>query len=228
MRVCFDFTIRDARKLLYGLLLIEICLVLAYAFVNIVGFPSLNFIWFVNLDEEGNFPAWFSAMQLFMIGLVFLLNSRLRKPREVPSAWFFRTVGAAFIFLSADEAAKVHENLHFVLASIFKGDASYWIYFYAVIAVALVLVFHRSMIAMAKQYRRESHLMAVGLVVIILGAVVLETVSFMFLRSGSTPGWYLIEVAVEEFLEMFGCSIVLYGAVLLLLRDATPDNPVMD
>lgn len=220
MSICFDFSVRDARKLLCGLVFFELFLVMVFAVDSLLGSPSLNFKWFVNLDEEGNLPAWFSAIQLFMIGSVFLLKSRHRRAGHAPAARFFLVVGVGFIFLSADEAAKGHEMIHFVLGKIFKGDGPYWIYFYVVIAAILFLIFHRSIIAMWNRYRHESILMATGFGLIVLGAAVLERMSFAFLRSGSTPVGYGIEVAIEEFLEMFGASVILYGAMLLLLHDS--------
>jgi len=52
----------------------------------------------------------------------------------------------------------------------------------------------------------------------LLGGVGLEAIGYQFLRSGSTPLLYSAEVALEEFLEMSGASITLYGTILMLLH----------
>jgi len=59
--------------------------------------------------------------------------------------------------------------------------------------------------------------MAIGMGFVVLGGVGLEAIGYQFLRSGSTPLLYSAEVALEEFLEMSGASVTLYGAILLLL-----------
>jgi hypothetical protein len=55
---------------------------------------------------------------------------------------------------------------------------------------------------------------------VLLGGVVLEAISNQFLRSDSTPILYTVEVALEEFLEISGASVTLYGAILLLLHES--------
>ena len=55
---------------------------------------------------------------------------------------------------------------------------------------------------------------------VLLGGVVLEAISNQFLRSDSTPLLYTVEVALEEFLEISGAIVTLYGAILLLLHES--------
>ena len=47
-----------------------------------------------------------------------------------------------------------------------------------------------------------------------LGGVGLEIISYQFLREDETSLFYIVEVAFEEFLEMLGASLILYGAIL--------------
>ena len=201
-----------------GLVIFELLLVLVYGFDALIGSPSKNFEWFVNLDEEGNLPAWFSAAQFLLIGLVFFLKSR-QVSKQVPSGKFFMLIGLGFLFLSADEASMIHELVDWVLRMILRAEITYWAPFYALVFLVFCLLFFRSIQAMWTYYRYESCVMAVGMGIIILGSVGLEALSFACLRSGATPGLYLIEVACEEFCEMFGASVILYGS-LLMLRDA--------
>lgn len=222
-----DVSVKDAKKLFVGLVLFEIFLALIFVGNLALGSPSLNFKAFVDLDGEGNFPAWFSAAQLFLVGFVFLLKSRQSGLERPPSSFFFLTVSAGFVFLSADEAAKIHELIWGVLDQmIFKGGQSYyWILLYALLGLLFVIVSFRSLIAMWVNYRKEAILFMSGMALIVLGAVFLETISFMVLRDNLTGTGYLAEVVCEEFLEMFGASVILYGALLLLLNDSGENAP---
>ena len=224
MRWYCDFTVRDANKLLFGLILFELCLVLIFAADTLLGSPSWIIKELIDLDEEHNIPAWFSSVQLFLIALVFLLKSCQLYPDHSPLRSFFLMVSTGFIFLSADEVASIHEKITWVFKHVefmprFKGDHGIWIFVYALIGLILFLAAFRTLAAMWKRYRQATLIMAIGMGMALIGGVVMEVISYQFLRSGSTPLLYKAEVAIEEFLEMSGVSVTLYGAILLLLYE---------
>ena len=229
MRLYCDFTVRDANKLLFGLILFELCLVLIYAADTLLGSPSWSIKQLFDFDGEGNIPAWFSSVQLSLIGLIFLLRSRQTDSDHFPSPLFLLTVSTGFIFLSADEAASIHEKIsgalkHIELMPRFKGDHGIWIFIYALIGLILFLATFRSLAAMWNRYRHATFMMAIGMGIVVLGGVVMEVISYQFLRSGSTPLLYRVEVTLEEFLEMSGASVTLYGAILLLLHESRVES----
>lgn len=223
MRLYCDITVRDANILLIGLILFELCLVLIFAVDTALGSPRLSIQQLFDLDGEGNIPAWFSSVQLFLIGLLFFLNSRRFDPDHTPSPLFLLMVSAGFIFLSADEVASIHEKLSVVFKHVewiprFKGDHGLWVFIYAIIGLILLLANLRAFVAMWNRYRHATSIMAIGMGFFLLGGVGLEAIGYQFLRSGSTPLLYSAEVALEEFLEMSGASITLYGTILMLLH----------
>lgn len=58
--------------------------------------------------------------------------------------------------------------------------------------------------------------MASGFAILLIGAVVLEVIGYQYLRGvPSLSHLYPLEVALEEFLEMIGVSIAVYGAIPL-------------
>ena len=220
-----DLVARDANKLLFALILIELFLVLVFGVDALLGSPSLTIKHLFNLDGEGNIPAWFSSVQICLIGLVFVLRSRLCDPDHSPSSLFFLMVGVGFIFLSADEMASIHEKTAGILGRLewmprFKGGHGIWISAYAVTGLVLVPASIRPLAALWSRHRRATCVMGIGMGIMVLGAVVMEVIGYQFLRDGSHPVLYTAEVVIEESMEMFGASVILYGAILLLRDDS--------
>ena len=176
MRLYCDITVRDANILLIGLILFELCLVLIFAVDTALGSPRLSIQQLFDLDGEGNIPAWFSSVQLFLIGLLFLLKSRQLDPDHSPSPLFLLMVSAGFIFLSADEMASIHEKLSLVFKHVewiprFKEDHGLWVFIYAIIGLILLLANLRAVAAMWNRYRHATSIMAIGMGFVMLGGV---------------------------------------------------------
>jgi hypothetical protein len=119
--------------------------------------------------------------------------------------------------------ASIHEKLSVLFKHVewiprFKGDHGLWVFIYAIIGLILLLANLRAFVAMWNRYRHATSIMAIGMGFFLLGGVGLEAIGYQFLRSGSTPLLYSAEVALEEFLEMSGASITLYGTILMLLH----------
>lgn len=220
-----EFDAAGAKKLLLWSILLELGFVFVYGADILLDTPIWTIHRLFDLDGEQNLPAWFSSVQLFLIGVVFWLKSRQCNTGEAPSSLFFLLVGLGFIFLSADEAASIHEQVSAILKKNtsmprFKDGNGIWIFVYGTLAVALAFANFRPVVAMWSRYRRETRIMTAGMGLLALGAVCLEIVGYQYLRTGTTPMLYALEVAFEEFFEMCGASITLYGALLLLLNDS--------
>ena len=220
------FTVQGAKKLLVGLIAIEILFVLIFVTDSLLGLPGTVHRHF-SLDLEANIPSWFSSIQLFLIGLLMSLVSRQRNVRYPPPV-FLLIIGLGFIFLSMDEAAQVHERLTRILTglgwtlALFKGGHGGWILPYFIIGSVLCLLGFRNFVTMWNCFRRETFIVTMGMGMLLFGAMGLEIASYQFLRSGTTPLLYQGEVALEEFFEMSGASVILYGTILLAHNRAGP------
>jgi len=220
MRLHVEVTKEDAQSLLIGLVLFELLLVGIYLWLQLFLHHPMRIF---DLDGEANLPSWFSSVQLFIIGQIFFLKSCQNDAEIQPSPLFLRLVCFGFIFLSLDEAAYIHETLNRILilsSSMphFKGEHGAWIFLYTFGGIGILLGSFKGILAMWTRYCRESAIMTLGITIALSGGVILEIISYQFLRSGSTPLAYIIEVAFEEFFEMSGGSVVLYGASRLLFR----------
>ena len=218
----FPFTTRDANKLLIALLLFEVCLVLVFMLDALVEMPRPIHRLF-DLDRESTIPAWFSAVQLFVIGMLFLFSGQWSRVHRIVRPGFLLVVGMAFIFLSMDEAASIHENITAGLKHVewiprFKGDHGIWIQFYILIIVVLAVVGGGTLVSMLSVYPRQSLILFFGLVTLLIGGIGMEIISYWYLRGSELAYLYKIEVALEEFFEMAGASIVLYGTISCALK----------
>lgn len=209
---------QEASKFLFVAIIIEICFVLIF----LVGFMSSYQVHYLfNLDREWNIPALFSAAQLFLVGIVFLSMSNHEKQQLFPSTKFLIFLGIGFIFLSFDESFSIHERLtlfyrHIDWIPSFKGNHGVWVVPYLTICFIFLLLAYKNFIKLWNNYRQETTIMAFGFIIFLIGAVGLEVISYQFIRGGEASlNIYILEVALEEFMEMIGISIVLYGAILL-------------
>lgn len=216
--------IADPGRVLAILVAAESALALVYLSSEWLGRPITTVHDLFDMDGEGNIPAWFSSVQLFAIGCVFLLRHSLARPGHAvpPLFWFVLAMG--FFFLSADEAASIHERLTYTLRQFewlprFKGGHGIWIGVYALGGFMLVACSLRPLRALLTHHPGASRLLVLGLAIVVLGSVGLEIVGYQFLRSDAPTMLYAIEVALEEFLEMFGASVVLCGALMLLREE---------
>jgi hypothetical protein len=180
-----------------------------------------------NLDDEANVPSWFSATQLFVIGAVLLLarSSPLRSHDHLTG--LLGVLGAVFIFLSMDEAAGVHEKVTTVMtrfewAPRFSGDHGIWMFVYVILAISMAATLYRSVVQVCRLYPRDVLGVAAGLGVLAGGAVGVEVIGYEWVGDAATVGIKATQVAVEEFLEMTGATLVLVAVVRFALRDRIP------
>lgn len=212
MTLKLRYTEKDLKKLICGLIIIEIILVSIHIVVTILGIPINRF----NLNGEANIPAWFSSTQLFMIGFVFLLSAHHSNRHHHPSPLFLLTVGIGFIFLSVDEAAIIHEHISGALKHIewiprFGHGRGIWIFLYPLVGLTLLIIGYREIYKSWKYYKREMVIFIIGSIIFVFGALGLEMVKFLVILKYP---FTLLEVVFEEFFEMLGATIILSSAIL--------------
>lgn len=206
---------RGARRLLVALLALELLLVALYALMHVV-LPDVRWGPFreaFDLDGDLSIPAWFSSVQLFLASVALFALSRVDRRRR----WFLVLGSLVFLFLSADEGAGLHESITVVargheigvLRELMIRNHGAWIVPYLLAGVALVAITFKAAVSIFTKHRRPSLWVIFGVLTVVAGAVGLEIVSY-FLQRGTEVG-YFVEVAAEEWLEMLGISLVLYG-----------------
>jgi len=184
-------------------------LILTELFILAMHFFPAHWSWAIedrfNLDQEANVPTWFAIALLFSVAITAMLIHFVgHRKRNTTSWWLFWLVfSAVFLFLSLDEASRVHEGID----NVFNVK---WIYVYLPFA-ALFFIFSSYFLIAINENRTLAYLILGGLIVYALGGLLCETISFYF-YSGEA------EVVLEEGFEMLGTIMVLTGCIQELKR----------
>lgn len=198
-----------------------------------------------DLNQEANFPSWYSSVQLLLVAIAMLA---LASPlfRDVPEVSALRrlwlVLGCGFVYLSADEGAVVHERASQILvqrqaafASVLRAlgmtaklrGGGVWIAVYAVVGLALVALLAPTIRPTLRTWPRQSLLFFAGFGLLFAGGIVVEGVSGVLHLAGAA---HLAEVALEEGLEFVGQTVLLVAttsviAAAAVMRETTAQAP---
>ena len=225
-------SLQQARKLLLTLICIELLLVVAYATDAWVQGSTGQLNELINLDGEGHLPAWFSSFQLALISISFWTLATRARESHRPSRRFLRLCGGFFLLLSIDETAMLHERITASLGSRYVD----WLPMYFVenpvnalvclsVLALCVCAAYPHLRALWQMSRNASLVGACGCVVYVTGAAVLETIGYKMLNAGAALSLYRAEVALEEFFEMLGASLILYAVLLICINRGKREAP---
>ncbi|GJL86186.1 MAG: hypothetical protein DHS20C02_19610 [Micavibrio sp.] len=225
-----DF-LSSGKRLFVISVLIEILLGLGHVWVT--WFPELGhhkkMIRFFHFDREGNLPSWFSSTQFLVLAAIFGGLYFLQRYQHTGKLWI--VCAAAAVFLSLDEAAAFHELLGTYLGVVSRGASEgtwihslqyfpsyYWMMIYVPLALPLSAVILR---ILYKELQGEFRMVLAGGIIFVLGAVALDFLEGyygtpdhkgIYIRGESGIAW--VDTAlIEEFMEMFGVSLVIYAFI---------------
>jgi len=194
--------------ILLAALAIDVSLGIAHTATQ-VGVPGPDrVVELFNLGAERNLPTWWASAKLLVIGLTLgLLVPQLRAVRR---EWLVVAVAAAaFLFLSLDEFASIHEALGRRTRTDLLPTSGIWPFIYGAAGLA-----GAAWLAVAgRRLWALNHSAGAGLIGGLIGlvgaAAVLDLANNVF-----APGHAVLEgfVVIEEMGELFAVSAILYGA----------------
>lgn len=219
-----DFDTGKQKRLpkIIGLFFIcDVLIIIMYLGNHFINYPFDWFSDFIDIDNENNLPAWYSAIQLFILSIflgIFAIDFSDSKNQLTRLVWF---VPLLFLFMSLDEIAMIHETLgeysDFLLAGGSRRNTPFrvtgiWMFLFGIPVFILLtaMIFYlkqkfNNIPGVIKKYY-------LGLIVYVGSAAGIEIFS-NFYRSGSA---YLTQVCIEEFGEMLGVTILLWATLELL------------
>lgn len=123
--------------------------------------------------------------------------------------------------MSIDETAQIHERItHLVGKRYVDWVPDFAVHHVLIVAITLVAglilinIVSRDLKALWQWSPQACIGLLIGCVTLVTGAAVLETVGYKFFYGGAAPSLYKAEVVAEEFLEMFGASLILRAVML--------------
>ena len=212
-----------SNSLLLVLILLEVFLALLYLadiFVNGQAYQLFD------MDGLITIPSLLQALQLYIIGLISLGFFIIHSPEyQRPSPLFFFTFASLFIYASVDELLEIHQQIPNLLHTAYNYE---WMLIYISIGLITILGFYQDFIALWDFHRRSLLIMAAGMVLIVIGGLGTEIFKYELLQpllgkifqQGELVAILVekLRVAVEEFLEMLGESITIYGICLYVTK----------
>ncbi len=169
-------------------------------------------------DREGNIPAWYSSIS-FLICAILLAVIAISKKGERNRYWLhWAALSAIFSYFSLDEAAAIHELLILPLRSYLNAESFlYWSWVVVGIVFVLVFLLVYSQFILSLPARTRNHFILAGLLFVI-GSIGMELISgnYIFVHEEKVDLTYAIMTTFEEFLEMTGILIFIYGLMVYL------------
>lgn len=207
---------RSIPRLVVLLFVFDASLVAIYLVDHWLGAPLMKHTHQHDLNGEANFPAWFSSAKYLTSSILFWFCIHGRLHLREPRTWLLAFFPLMLLGFSCDEVAQIHESLGrhadiLVLPvarehSAFKNTGVWTI----VIGAPAILVILVGLIAMGRHTFRRGPVLTrfvLGLAIMLTGSVGLETLSNFLPDHG---GFY--EIALEEYLEMLGATLMLWAA----------------
>ena len=188
---------------------------------------------FVNLTEEANLPTWFSALLWQVAALLAFFIANRHRTGGWPHRAYWIGMVPLFLFLSLDEAGKVHEAIGDVIgARIEMTGGLRFTYAWVLFGLSLVALVGLAYLRLLLKLRRSlAGLFILSAALFLTGAVVIESISASAhlgsidrLPFGQT---FARMIAWEETLEMLGAILLIHTLLRVLALDAPPyrDTP---
>lgn len=198
------------RKITILLVIVVIGLMAVYTFntlsIHFLAEPlPEDFIRLFHLDQESNLPSWYSSFLLTCVALASGLILTLVRRQSIPAPsgkTFWLIFMLAYLALSLDESAMVHEHLPVHVK---------WVYIYAPLAAPFFLYCVWYWWKQRAVNPRSGLWIIGGLLCFGIGGGLLEWITYI----GAVPyALRQIEYVMEEGMEMIGTIAVLTGCLL--------------
>jgi hypothetical protein len=164
-----------------------------------------------DVNEENNFPSWYStAMLLLTSGILFAIAGKRRR-EGAPDArpWFWLSV--IYCFLSLDECAGLHETVNTMMDGLHGGIYFTWVLVWTPLVLVFAWIYLRFWWGLPPRVRL---LVAIAGVAMVGSQLGIEEFSMGF-DSEKLP--YNLMTAVEEGFKMYSEALFIH-ALLLYIR----------
>lgn len=195
--------------------LADLAVCLLYVGNYAVGRPWSKINLFLDLDHEGNFPAWYSSMQWATVSALMFFSGAQKRRLRIAAGLPLLFLGALFLFFSMDEVAQVHESLtEGINGKLLKENSIRMYYWLMVLGLPVFIFLWRFGLSIKSAFERAPgslRFYLVGVTVFAVGAFVTEPMLYTVGLTHIPPSLILL----EELLEMLGVTFLLWSGFLL-------------
>lgn len=168
---------------------------------------------YFNFNHEANFPSFFSSILLllsaFLLWVVYKSTTVTDRGRPRWLLLFF-----IFLFLTLDEAVRIHERLEQVTRLVFTGDAGgflawTWIIPYTLFAFGVAIYNFKFVMRLPKPVRTK--FIVAGALFVFAAAGIESIEGYLMKTTAEDPVVLLMTTTVQEFLEMVSVIVFIAG-----------------
>jgi len=203
--------------------IVDGALALMYIANYLIGQPYRPLNVFVDLDGEGNLPAWYSSIQWFSVAILTGLFAYRNASFSNKKSWSLVVLPLLFLMLSLDETTEIHEFLGKMSDQLLPGGrqntllphTGIWMFLVGLPFMLLLCVLIVRVRAYFVRASGALYKIVLGMAVMLAGAIGVETFSNVVARDSI---YSVLQIWSEESLEMVGATIVLWGSYEWLAR----------
>lgn len=212
---------RVVRVLLAAVALLVLANTAAQVMLRVAGHDYVHgLVPLVDLAGEANLPTWFSTAALLACALLLALIAAVRQGDRFRRHWAGLALG--FLYLSADEAARLHELLIAPVRAALHASGPFH-FAWVIPALALVAVAALAYLPFLRALPADTRRRAIVAAALYLGgAVGMEMVGGAWLERFGDDAVYAVAVALEETLEMLGAAAFVSALLHYIRRHVGP------
>ena len=164
-----------------------------------------------NLDEEMNFPTYFSSFLLLNSAVLFLLIAVTKKKLKDRFSNNWYALSIIFLFMSMDETLMLHEQFSAPIRSGLHTAGFFYFAWLVPAAIFLILFLIFNIKFLLKLSYKYQILFIISGAIYLTGAFLMEMIGGKFLSFyGQNNLGYAIVTTIEETLEITGIILLIY------------------
>lgn len=172
--------------------------------------------------EKNNLPTWYQSSTLLLSAVFLAIIAFVKKNKQERDVRYWAFLSLAFLFLSADEAVSIHEQMTMPLRKAFDLHGFLFLSWVIPAGIAVSILFTANFKFLFRLPAATRWLFVIAGFIYLGGALGIEMVNANYLEAnhfiatnpeifGAERFQYALLTALEEFLEMAGIGIFIYA-----------------
>jgi len=166
-----------------------------------------------NLNNEFNFPTYYSALQLIVASFLLMFITAMEKRRKAFYIKYWAFLSIIFLYLSCDELIILHERASIPMRDFLGSHLSIfnwaWIIPYGILTLILAVVYIKFLFNLPKNTGKT---FIIAAVIYVSGAIIFDFIGSYYSKLHPDNNFiYVALTTVEEGLEMTGILVFIYG-----------------